>query len=177
MTDVNKIIIKTCDEMALAMKRHGLLKDNTRPAFQKTEQALYNYKKFMAVIESKKEQIQEIEEHGIQQKSKSITSFISGGSYEIQSDSEKAEDKIQAIIDSIVITQRLIKFIDSALKKISCDPYFEIIQMKYFDGKTHEEISDYYEKDVSTITRNKNRLVNDLKVMLFSDAVINELYN
>jgi len=49
--------------------------------------------------------------------------------------------------------------------------------MKYFESKTREEIAEELEVDVSTITRNKNRLINTLKITLFSDEVIYELFS
>jgi RNA polymerase sigma factor (sigma-70 family) len=177
MNDIKKIIIETCDEMTHALKRQGLMKDNKQTPFQKTEQLLYNYKNFKAAIEDKQEQIMTIQEIGVPQKSKSITSFTGGGSYEIQSEGDKAEDKIQAIESSIVVTRKFISIIDNALRKIGDDPYFGIIQLKYFDEKTREEIAELMGVDVSTITRNKNRLINMLKITLFSDEVIYEIFS
>jgi len=42
---------------------------------------------------------------------------------------------------------------------------------------SREEIAEELEVDVSTITRNKNRLINTLKISLFSDEVIYELFS
>ena len=45
------------------------------------------------------------------------------------------------------------------LNLLSDDPYIDIIYLQYRDGKTLEWIAEYFNKDVSTIKRNKKRLV------------------
>jgi len=181
LSDINKIITQTASETASSvvseLKRQGLMRDNKQTPFQKTEQLLYNYNNFRAAIEDKHEQVKNIKDYGLPQKSKSITSFTSGGSYEIQSDSEKAEDKVLAIESLIIVTRKFIAIIDSALQKISDDPYYKIIDLKYFNERSREEIAEIMNVDVSTITRNKNRLINVLKITLFSDEVIYEIFS
>lgn len=46
-----------------------------------------------------------------------------------------------------------------ALKQLSDDPYIDIIYLHYRDGRTLEWIAEYYDKEVSTIKRNKKRLI------------------
>jgi RNA polymerase sigma factor (sigma-70 family) len=46
-----------------------------------------------------------------------------------------------------------------ALKQLSDDQYIDIIFLHYRDGKTLEWIAEYFEVDVSTIKRNKKRLI------------------
>jgi RNA polymerase sigma factor (sigma-70 family) len=185
MNDIDKLINKTSKETAIAtatavvleLKRQGLMKDNRQTPFQKTEQLLYNYTNFNDAINDKYEKIEEIKSEGLPKKSKGITSWGGNQTLDTSSESEKAEDKIKVIEDSIIITRKFIAIIDTALQKISDDPYFIIIRMKYFENRTREEIAEELEVDVSTITRNKNRLINTLKITLFSDEVIYELFS
>lgn len=46
-----------------------------------------------------------------------------------------------------------------ALRRLSDDPYIDIIYLQYRDGKTLEWIAEYFEKDTRTIMRNKKRLI------------------
>lgn len=181
MSDINKIIIKTSEQTAAAvvseLKRQGLMKDNKQTPFQKTEQLLYNYNNFKSAVEDKHEQIKVICEEGLPKKSKSITSWGGNQTLDTSTDAEKAEDKVQAIESSIVITKKFISIIDAALQKVSNDQYYDILRMKYFEDKSREEIAEELAVDVSTITRNKNRLINALKITLFSDEVIYELFS
>ena len=73
-------------------------------------------------------------------------------------------------------TVKLVERVEKALEKISDDPYYDVIRMFYFEGKTREHISLEYDTSVTTISRNKTRLLNELKLMLFSDDVIYELF-
>lgn len=72
-------------------------------------------------------------------------------------------------------TKKLIKRVDHALKDLETDKYYEIIRLFYFENKTREYIAEYFNTTTTTISRNKNRLVNRLKVKVFSDMVINGL--
>lgn len=46
-----------------------------------------------------------------------------------------------------------------ALNTLSDDPYIDVIFLQYRDGKTLEWIAEYMGVDVSTIKRNKKRLI------------------
>lgn len=175
--DIEKYIDDTICKYTSELRRQGLLKNNRQTPFQKTETLLYNYNNFKAAIEDKVEQIQVIQELGIPQKSKSITSFSNSSSYEIKSDADKAEEKIEAIEQSIQTTKNFIKVIDAAIDMLKDDPYFDIIRMKYFEGQSREAIAEYFDVDASTISRNKNRLINLLQIRLFSDEVIYQIFS
>lgn len=51
------------------------------------------------------------------------------------------------------------KALHNALCQLRDDSYIDIIYMIYRDDMTIEGISEYYEKDVTTIKRNKKRLL------------------
>lgn len=74
-------------------------------------------------------------------------------------------------------TQKLVEIIDNALKEIEDDPYYKVIPLIFFKDKTREEITEHFNNcEVKTVTRNKNKLVNKLKVLIFSDESIEELF-
>ena len=73
-------------------------------------------------------------------------------------------------------TRKLVEKIHEALDEIADDIYYDIIPLIYFDGCTREYVAEYFDTTVTTVSRNKNRLVNKLKVRLFSDDVIYELF-
>lgn len=176
---IEKYIDETIQRYTSELRRQGLLKNNKRTPFQKTETLLYNYNNFKAAIQDKYEQIEAIKKVGLPKRSTSITTFSSSptSTYEIKTDSDKAEEKIESIEQSIQVTKNFISVIDAVLESIKDDPYFEIIRMKYFEGKTREEIAEHFDVDVSTISRNKNRLINLLQIRLFSDEVIYQIFS
>lgn len=56
--------------------------------------------------------------------------------------------------------------ISYALHQLSDDAYIDIIYLQYRDGKTLEWIAEYYNKDISTIKRNKKHLVKKIYEMI-----------
>lgn len=124
--DIKKIISDTVNMTVLKLKMAGLMKDNKKTAYQKTEELLRNYEDF------------------------------------------KKSDQPYA--------QKLVKRIDAALYDIKNDIYYDVIPLYYFDGNTREFVAEYFDTTVTTVSRNKTRLINKLKVKLFSDEVIYELF-
>lgn len=73
-------------------------------------------------------------------------------------------------------TEKIVKIMDKALDDIKDDLYYDIIPMIYFENQTRENIAEHFGTTVTTISRNKVRLINKLKVRLFSDDVIFEIF-
>ena len=124
--DIKRIINDTVNATVLKLKMAGLMRDDRKTAYQKTEELLRNYNAF------------------------------------VESDQP--------------YTQKLVRKIDAALESIKDDIYYDVIPMTYFEGCTREAVAEYFDTTVTTISRNKNRLVNKLKVRLCSDDVIYELF-
>lgn len=72
-------------------------------------------------------------------------------------------------------TKKIVENIDRALKMINDDYYFDIIQMLFFDKLSREQVAEHMNTSVTTISRNKKRLVESLSVILFSDEYIRNL--
>ena len=124
---IREVIDETVNATVLKMKMVGLVKDNTKTAFQKTEEILRNYPTF-----------------------------------------KKIKDQPHTV--------KLVKQIEEALVEIRDDPYYDIIPMYYFEGETRENIALTLETTVRTVARNKRRLIDYLKVKLFSDSCIYEIF-
>lgn len=130
--ELKKYIDETTNQTVIKLKRSGLMRENKRSSFKKTEDLLKNYNKYKLAVKSDP--------------------------------------------DNTIKTKKLLHIIDNALDDIVDDPYCDVINMFYFESKTREQIAEFYNVEVKTITRNKNRLVNDLKIILFSDRTIEELF-
>lgn len=79
--------------------------------------------------------------------------------------------------DGLKITNDFVKMVDEALAGISHDPYYDIIPMKYFDGKTHEQIAEHFDVQPAAISKQRKRLINQLRGVIFSDDFITELFD
>jgi RNA polymerase sigma factor (sigma-70 family) len=73
-------------------------------------------------------------------------------------------------------TIKLVAKIEDALKDIEGDIYYDVIPMFYFHNETREYIAERFGCTETTVSRNKTRLLNQLKLKLFSDDVIFELF-
>ena len=182
---MNKEIIKeiiedtakvTTDMLIIRLKKEKLLKSGRTP-YQKVETLLYNYNKFKDIISDKEKEIEIIREHGTFKRSNSITFFSKNVSNEQKSEMEQIESAINKLNEDITITKYAISKINSALEQIKDDKYYKIIEFRYLMGKTIENIAELLDKDITTIYRNKTRLINALKIHLFTDETILELMN
>ena len=72
--------------------------------------------------------------------------------------------------------RKFIDIVDKALKSLEDDLYYDIIPMTYFELRTREEVAEYFDTTVTTISRNKKRLIEKLKLFIFADDVIYELF-
>lgn len=88
----------------------------------------------------------------------------------------KTEKILYIYPDIIEHENEFLNTIDDALRKLS-EVDEIIIQRKYFDKKTHEEIAEELDVDPRTVTRKKNRIIKRLSFILFPDEAIEELKN
>ena len=77
--------------------------------------------------------------------------------------------------DDMQVTVDFIRMIDDALESISDDPYFQIIELKYFNGWTHEQIAEYFDVQPAAISKQRKRLINKLRPLIFPNEYISEL--
>lgn len=173
--DIREIVDDQMDNFIFKLKRAGLMKDDTRTPFQKTEWVLYKYNEFLKAIESREMEIADTEAHGVKHKSKSITSYNKVSGY-IPDDEEKKEERIRMLSKANETTKKFIDAVDAAMDTIRDDPWVEIIELKYLMGYSNVKCAELLECDEKTIRRHKNRLVNALSIQLFSEEVISNLF-
>lgn len=73
-------------------------------------------------------------------------------------------------------TKKLCQKIETALRTIQDDYYYEIIALYYFEQMTREEVAYHFNTSETTISRNKKRLIDNLSAVLFSDDLIYDLF-
>ena len=73
-------------------------------------------------------------------------------------------------------TRKFCELIERALKEVECDPYYELIELKYFERWTHERIAEYFDVDVSVISKRRTKLIDKLRPIIFSEDFIKELF-
>lgn len=178
---IEEIVNKTVEKVVAELRRERMLSGGAvvggMNAYKKTEQLLYAYPKLIEIVDAKREEIDELQTHGLRQTSKSVVvwspkSNVQDGTVLEEDTVQRAVQRIQNDIDRLEYS---IYTVENALDKIKNDPYYDVITLKYFDGLVNEAIADELQRDTSTITRNKNRLVSALATYLFPTDKVDEL--
>ena len=90
---------------------------------------------------------------------------------------QKTEKILYMFPDISDVEEEFVIRLRECLERLKSDEDFEIIDMKYFQKMTHEEIAELIDVDPKTVARRKNKLVKRLSFMLFPTEAINELLN
>ena len=148
-----------------------------RTAYQKTEQMLYMYNKFKATVDEAERTILEYQTHGVPTRCGSVgervqTSIVQVG---IVLPEESVEAAIRNVQNSVERTVQVVTMIEDGLATLQIDPWYDILPMLYFEGRTQEDIASHLHTTQKTISKNKTRLVRELAMQLFPDQVIDEL--
>ena len=156
-----------------------MVKDNT---YEKTETILWNYNRMKKSVVYLQEKLNKL----VAEKEKLAKAIIKSKRVVLREENqnyyytdETLENSINELKQLIIKTKAEISFIDKCISELKDDEYYEIISMWYFKGKregyTREKIAEYYDCDVDTVTRNRKRLVNKLKFLLFAKDSIHNL--
>lgn len=169
----NEIIKKVLEEL----KNKKILK-STRSSYKSTEKVLYSLNVLPEAIKLIDEEVKQLEEEakGIEKptaKSNSLIIKERQGTY-VYGD-ETLETRISELKQISVKAKSQIRLVKNALKKIEEDKWYDIIPSYYFERMTIETIAEELECAVSTVSDNKKRLMNQLKIYIFPDAFMEEL--
>lgn len=150
-----------------------------KSAYQKTELLLYNYNNFQRVIKEKREQINEIKKYGVSKRCDAVHSYNSGNGYVsgLVTDEEAIGNAVYVLEQSIADVQTALDRIDLAMKCITNDPWYKILEYRYFDGMNQEDIAKTMGCVQSTVSQNRSRLIRELSMRLFPNDVVKEMLN
>lgn len=163
--EIVKIVINELVERNLIHK--------TESSYKNTESLLNNYYLLQKSINDMKNQIKDLQKYGLSKTTNAVHTVIQN----VVKEDENIiiENRINNLKQSIHRTKSVIKMINLILQDIKEDKYYQIIELKYFNKKTNEEIAEILECDVSTVSRNRNRLINTIKIRFFPNTYIDEL--
>lgn len=157
------------------LRDRGLIKERKKSAYASTEALLYNYGYLKKSIIENRHEIEDLKTNGLPKKSKSILALAGSGTAPREEECVLLEERISHIEQSIVRTEAIIAKINRLLREYESPKYPDLIKRIYFDGQTREELAEIYQCDVSTISRNRAKIINQLKIILFPGELINEL--
>lgn len=164
-TEVIKIVINELQERNLIRK--------VKDSYKNTEYLLNNFDLLNKSISDMKLQIEDLKTYGIRKSGKAAV-VVSQNMVKVDEDTI-IEQRINELKQSIHRTKTVINSINHILQDLKSDKYYQIIDLKYFKKLSYEEIAEILECDVSTVSRNRNRLINLIKVRIFPNSFIDEL--
>ena len=138
--------------------------------FYQTECLLYAYRGAIQTIRDEEEYIVFLEMYGLPKISKS---FVGAAKIDISKDI--LQEKIDALRQSIEFLRSSIRLIDMALSSIRQDKFYDIIEMKYFEGMSMEQMAEHCYVSVATVYRQRERLVSTLAEVIFVGDVFNTI--
>lgn len=101
-----------------------------------------------------------------------LTDLKSKSAYEKTEDLLRNYNALSASDDRTA--HELVRRIEKALTFIQQDPYYDIITLYYIGGRSREQLASKYNTTVTTISRNKARLIKQLQVILFTADYIRQ---
>ena len=152
-------------------------KQTEKSAYAKTESLLYNYYGFKKILEDRKQEIEELRKYGVPGKCGAGGERVQNGGlpHGIVLDEERVEAAVHNIEVSVQGIVDAIALIDKCMSAISKDPYYKVLEMRYFEGRTQEDIATAFGCTQKTISVNKSRLVKELSMRMFPNQVVQEM--
>ena len=172
-----KDIDRIADKIIEKMKTDREIKTEKQlTPFQKTEKLLSELALLKGAIDSKNMLIEDLKKEGISiQKRETRVNVQSSKVY--LSELEKVENRIEKLQEEIVRIENVISMVERALNTIRNDKYYNIIEMKYFEDLTFEDIAEKLNISVRTAKRHKNFMIRQLQLIIFSDDVLKSILN
>ena len=148
-----------------------------KTAYQKTESLLYNYCGFKRIVEDKRNEIADIRKYGVPQKCGAMGERVQSSRVltGIVLPEDSVEQAVQRIEDSMADTVAAITLIDRCMESLKNDPYYRILEMRYFEGRTQEDIALEFGCSQVTISNNKSRLIKELSMRIFPNQTVSEM--
>ena len=181
-SELEQIINLVVQNTIKVLEDKNLLKPqsaNEKTAYQKTEQLLYNYRGFCRIIQESQQEIEDLRKYGVPGTCGGVKEYTNKGGMPqgLVLDEERVEAAVRNVQERVQGTVQAIALIDKSMAALKSDPYYRILEMRYFEGRTQEDIAIEFKCERTTIGRNKTRLVKELAMRLFPDQSMNEMLN
>lgn len=128
--------------------------------FRKMEDILYSYNKYI----NKKKKDLEYFNNPVLLKSYNVEKISGSGFMEVKSDMERIEELKVRISNDISRHEEILFRIDSALDMVKDHKDYSIIDMKYLNNMSYEDISEKLGVSLKTVYGMRNRILGALEI-------------
>lgn len=179
---ITQVVMETLKALKLDVSQCKFEKSpvKEKSAYSQTEALLFNYNNFRKIIRQKQQEIEDIRKYGVCERGSAVVQYggNSGGIPRgIVLDEERVEEAIRNVEKSMETTVQAIEMIDKNMAALKSDPYYKVLEMRYFEERTQEDIAVKFNCTQQNIAYHKRRLVKELSIKLFPDKVIGEYLN
>lgn len=176
--DLENLIKETVKATILELGVGKFQQKDERSAYQRTELLLWNYKSFKRVVEDKQSEIDEIRRYGVPHKGSAVHTYCGDGTvHGLCTVDETVESTVHSIQYNIDYILEVINMIDKAMLSMKNDPYYPILELRYFNGMSQDDIAKALNCTQQNVSKHKNRLVRELSLRLFPNDVAKEMMN
>ena len=142
--------------------------DEERARYKQTEKRLYRYKSLCRRICDHKHDIEELNDMNFDKLRRSSKSFVSMMRSGMRLDPTDVFDAQIGLLKSYVaVDEYEVRQIKRALRYVRDDPYYMTVEYKYFNNMSDEEASRAMKCSLSTIRRNRTKLVKRICDLLY----------
>lgn len=148
-----------------------------KSAYAQTEALLFNYNSFLKIVREKEQEIEDIRTYGVPERGSAVVKYggnCGGKPRGLVLDEERVEEAVRNVQKSMESTVQAIEMINKGMAALKHDPYYRILEMRYFEGRTQEDIAVEFKCTQPNVAYHKSRLVKELAIRLFPDKVANE---
>lgn len=186
LTDIIKTVVEATVNTLVDRGLLGKASANSKmqmkekSAYSQTEALLFNYNNFRKIIKQKEQEIADIRKYGVCEKGSAVIQYggnVGGKPRGIVLDEERVEDAVRLVQKSMETTVQALAMIDKNMATLKSDPYYRILEMRYFEERTQEDIAVEFNCTQQNIAYHKRRLVKELSIKLFPDKVVAEYLN
>ncbi|WP_338949964.1 RNA polymerase sigma factor [Fusobacterium nucleatum] len=128
--------------------------------FRKMEEILYSYNKYINKIKKDLEYFN----NPVLLKSYNVEKISGSGFMEVKSDMERIEELKVRISNDISRHEEILFRIDSALDMVKDHKDYSIIDMKYLNNMSYEDISEKLGVSLKTVYGMRNRILGALEI-------------
>ena len=128
--------------------------------FRKMEDILYSYNKYINKIKKDLEYFN----NPVLLKSYNVEKISGSGFMEVKSDMERIEELKVRISNDISRHEEILFRIDSALDMVKDHKDYSIIDMKYLNNMSYEDISEKLGVSLKTVYEMRNRILGALEI-------------
>ena len=174
--DLENIIKETVKATILELGIGKVSPREERSAYQKTELLLWNYKSFKKVVNDKQNEIKEIRKYGVPHKGSAVHTYCGDGSvHGLCTVDETVDNAVHSIQHNIEYILEVIRAVDAAMSAMKNDPYYPILELRYFNGMSQDDIAKALNCTQQNVSYHKNRLVRELSLRIFPNDVAKEI--